>query len=175
MKKLISILLLTALLVYTGGSFIVFKYKEAIQKQEMMGYIQLNPQSALATQLHFSKQAIQNHSIQFEWEEEGQEFSYNGEMYDVVNSTVDNDSIRITAIKDKIENQLIEQYTSLVKHQSNSQSTTASLLKLFTSVFIATTNESTTQISNTNIVHVGYYSFKCSSAEHTIITPPPQV
>jgi len=54
------------------------------------------------------------------WEEEGSEFSLNGEMYDVVKTTVVNGKKLLFCINDKKEKALVDQYNLATKGNSSS-------------------------------------------------------
>ncbi|MEI9957163.1 MAG: hypothetical protein WDM90_12875 [Ferruginibacter sp.] len=51
-----------------------------------------------------------------EWEEEGKEFKLNGEMYDVVHTSVENGKTYLHCFSDKNEDEVLQQFQSVVKH-----------------------------------------------------------
>ena len=144
------------------------------QKNEMKAFLKANPQTALVKQLSFYKEDIQHNNIDFQWEKKGKEFKFNGEMYDVINSTISNDSVHFFAIKDNVENKLIEHYASLLKSQTNKKSNSSSILKLLTSVYIYTTDELMFFSEKPILVHTSLYLTMSSSIVLGVVAPPPQ-
>lgn len=163
------------MLLYSSGYFITFKFVQFQQKQEMKAFVQKNPHSALATQFKFSLQDLEVNKLGFDWEEEGQEFSYKGIMYDVVNFNFTKDSVFIIAIKDYAENQMIDYYLSLMKQQTNKKNTATSLLKLFAFVFVNEITNLTILTKEFSVPHTALYQTFCSIVVIEIIAPPPQV
>lgn len=174
LKKAVSILLLIGLLVYTGGSFVAFKFMQFQKKQEVKAFIKENPKSSLAEKLSFCVKDLNNNS-NFEWEEEGKEFKLYDEMYDVINSVTIKDTVHFLAIKDKGESLLIEHFQTLMKHQTNKSSNSTSLLKLLTSVFVITNNELVFFSHQSFLVHFSSYFFVPASITKGVTIPPPQV
>ncbi|MBC7588449.1 MAG: hypothetical protein H7178_08815 [Chitinophagaceae bacterium] len=174
MRKLISILILASLLVYTGGNFVVFKCKQAALKQEMKAYLKANPNSSLATKFIFALQDLTSNHIDFQWEKYGDEFMYNGEMYDAVSTAQSNGTISIVAIRDNDENALMKNYETLLKHQTN-KSAQANLLKFFSAFFLFDQSIATQFSSAAFIVHSSSYTLSFCNGVQFIDTPPPQV
>lgn len=68
-----------------------------------------------------------------QWEEEGREFSFKGQMYDVVRTKTVNGNVILLCINDKKEENLVRQLSNTVKsgHQNNpGKNTKAIFLKL---------------------------------------------
>ena len=53
------------------------------------------------------------------WEEKGEEFLYNGEMYDVVKTKTVNGKVMLYCINDKKEKALIDKYNLVTKNNSS--------------------------------------------------------
>lgn len=175
MKKITAILLFTALLVYASGTLVVYKYMVYQQKQSMKAFIKANPNNSLAVHIKFSKTDLSNGQVNFEWVEDNKEFRFNGEMYDVVSNSTFNDSIQILAIKDKGENDLLQQYCSVMHHQSNKKASVSFLFKLLSSVFVFSNNDvSVVSFLNTEKPFINLET-KLSKVYTSIVTPPPQV
>jgi hypothetical protein len=175
LKNKISILLLFVLLVYTSGVFIAFKFMEYQKKLEMKAFLKANPNSYLTSNFTFCTQDIKQNNTNFEWEEVGKEFKFNGEMYDVLNTITSKDSVQYLVIKDAGENKLLLHYASLLKHQTNKKSNSASILKLLSSVFICINNEEIIISYQLNLVHCSYYIASSASIILAVVAPPPQV
>lgn len=174
MKNKISILLLLTLLVYISGSFIVFKCFQFKQKQEVKLFINDNPQSSLAIQFKFSLQDLKENEFGFEWEEEWKEFSYKGVMYDIIHSTINNDSIYILALNDNAENHLIDCYSTMEKQQNNKKNNATSALKFLESIFENATDDITKFTSGIRISHNSMYNIFFFMIVKGIVELPPQ-
>lgn len=174
MKNKISILLLLTFLVYTGGNFIVFKYFQFKQKQEVKLFINNNPQSSLAIQFKFSLHDLKENEFGFEWEEEWKEFNYKGVMYDIIHSTINKDSIYILALNDNAETHLIECYSKMEKQQNNKKNNATSELKFFESIFENASDDITKFTSDIRINHNSMYNIFFSMIVIGIVELPPQ-
>ena len=64
--------------------------------------------------------SLNNNQQKIYWEEDGKEFLFNGEMYDVVKSKTVNGKILLYCINDKKEKALVDRYNSITKHNSSS-------------------------------------------------------
>lgn len=81
----------------------------------MKAYLKKNQVSKYGTRFEFS---LENGNIQddnFSWEEEGEEFRYHQELYDVVTIEREANKIRLICIKDNSENQLENQINEIHK------------------------------------------------------------
>jgi hypothetical protein len=174
LKNKISILLLLTFLVYTGGNFIVFKYFQFKQKQEVKLFINNNPQSSLAIQFKFSLQDLKENEFGFEWEEEWKEFNYKGVMYDIIHSTINKDSIYILALNDNTETHLIDCYSKMEKQQNNKKNNATSELKFFESIFENASDDITKFTSDIRINHNSMYNIFFSMIVIGIVELPPQ-
>jgi len=144
------------------------------QQQAMKAFIAANPETEIASKFCFSLRAINSHEISFEWKENGEEFTYKNNLYDVIKSTTKNDSIYIVAINDNEENKLIDSYIKIVNKQNNSKSNTQTLLKFFTTIFILE-DVPFNIFTATKVKHSYCYQSSFSNWVNTINTPPPQV
>jgi hypothetical protein len=59
----------------------------------------------------FNTKNLSNHPV---WTKDGKEFCYRNEMYDVVKTVSDRDSVSYYCIKDKDENNLVETFVALL-------------------------------------------------------------
>ncbi len=168
-------MLLIIMLVYTGGSFIVYKYKEALLKQEMKVFIQQNPNHQFASHLSFNLNELENGIKDFSWEDGGKEFKYNGLMYDVISTTTSNDTIHILALEDHNENFLNHIYTSFLKKQTKNNTSKRPLLKFFASLYIQPTNNKLFLVKREQLVHTDFYKNQYSVGVYSIDVPPPKV
>lgn len=140
----------------------------------MHSYLQTHDDSRLGTYLVFRLTGNKIKDPSFEWEETNREFSYQGEMYDVVSIKTTNDSIRICALKDGRENELGKQMAAIRRSRNNTGShPVISLMKFF----------SACTVSDTGIVFSSYTGTVCYalnpfpailSGNAGILSPPPR-
>ena len=140
----------------------------------MRTYLQTHDDSRLGTYLAFRLAENKIEDPSFEWEETNREFSYRGEMYDVVSVKTANDSIRICAWKDDRENELGKQMAAIRHSQNDTGSHPAISLIKFFSAFT---------FSDTGIVFSSYTGTVCYAASPfpamlsgntEILSPPPR-
>jgi len=67
-----------------GGYQLIYCLYQQEMKTEMKAFLKQNKSSQFGTRFEFNLQVKQVVDEQFSWEEEGSEFRYRGEMYDVV-------------------------------------------------------------------------------------------
>ena len=135
LRKIFSILILCCLFIYIGGYHLVYTFYQYNLKQEMRAYLQTHDDARYGTYLSFPVVKNKIADPAFEWEETNKEFSYHGELYDVVAIKRTQDSIRICAMKDDRENDLEKQMAG-IRHskQERDSNPVLSLMKFF-SVF----------------------------------------
>lgn len=140
----------------------------------MRAYLQTHDDTRYGTYLNFPIVKNEVSDPSFDWEETDAEFSYQGELYDVVSIKKTKDSIRICALKDDRENDLEKQIAG-IRHskQDKDANPVLSLMKFF-SAFEQTQNNiiflfhnlSTTYCVSDNPVYVS-----CNTEIHS---PPPR-
>lgn len=111
-----------------------------------------------------------------QWENE-KEFSYNGLMYDVVDIKKENEEIVIHCIKDKKENQLVNDYARLSKDAQGdpvSKNKSTVLIKLITNVFVENSSFEIPFFSSYKHTHFPYFTDAVSKGINEILIPPPQ-
>ncbi|MCW3087712.1 MAG: hypothetical protein JWQ78_1098 [Sediminibacterium sp.] len=138
MKKTISILLLSCLVIYVGGYHLVYAVYQCGLKREMKAYLKTHTNPRYGTYLHFALADEEIRDPSFSWEEENEEFTFRGEWYDVVTVDRSGDSIRICALRDERENDLDKQVREIhqAAHQGNPAQST-SYLKFFSAFYIS--------------------------------------
>ena len=164
------------MLFYISSLFVAYKVKRKELKNEMKAFIKANPSLEYTVELAFitSDNIITDKA--FTWKEESKEFSFNNEMYDVVDIKMKGNTILIRCIKDSKEDILIRQYCALFNQQNKSKSSNknSSLLKLFSQIF--TIQEaynftfSIVQMQNT----FSLITIDIQKNTKDILTPPPR-
>ena len=172
MRKLLSVILLCCLLVYMGGYHLVYSLHKQELKNEMRAWLSAHAGAEVGDRFHFQldKQNISNPS--FTWEEQDQEFSYHGELYDVVTITYEKNSVTITALKDGRENELESQLAKL-NRSTQGKNQQKALVKFFP-VYIHDTNSS---IAITERALLTSHTALCDEPvcpSLAVIAPPPR-
>lgn len=140
----------------------------------MRAYLKTHNDSRLGTYLGFRLVQNKINDPSFEWTETNTEFSYQGEMYDVVSIKTTRDSICICALKDNRENELDKQMAA-IRHSRNDTGShpVISLMKFFSAF----------TFSDTGIVFPSYTAAVCYavnpfmsilSGNSEILSPPPR-
>ncbi len=115
MLKKISILSLLVIIGFSQiGYYIIFRQQQAEQKRSVKKIIFSQMKDDELTIISFTDNV--QHIF---WVEEGKEFHYKGEMYDVVRSKTINGKVLLYCINDKIEKNLIDKYNLVAKHNSS--------------------------------------------------------
>lgn len=107
-RRLLSILLIGCLFIYEGGYLLYCSFRQQSLKKEMRAYVQEHNETFSNT---FSLEANGNSitAAGFEWISKGEEFRYEGELFDVVSISYHDGKATIHAINDKQEEGLIKQ------------------------------------------------------------------
>lgn len=172
MRKLLSVILLCCLLVYMGGYHLVYSLHKQELKNEMRAWLSVHAGVQIGDRFHFvlDKQNISDPF--FTWEEQDHEFSYQGELYDVVTITYEKNSVTITALKDGRENELESQLAKL-NSSTQGKNTQKALVKFFP-VYIHDTDQSLT-IPESNLLScsTGLYDGPADPLL-AVIAPPPR-
>jgi predicted transcriptional regulator len=108
-----------------------------------------------------------------EWEGDN-EFSLDGEMYDVIEKKIQDGKLIIRCINDKKETVLVKNYEKL-NHENNSKSKSALLLKLLDSSYLPEVNNLVYINCNLALLHISFQQGIFSSYRKDVLTPPPQV
>lgn len=142
MKTLAGFILLLIMLFNLTGISLVFNFQKARLRREMKAQIKGHiPKD----QLHkFSVDSANDEHIH--WTRRGKELMMNGEMYDVVSVSRENDSIHYYCINDSEETELFAQLDEMVKKKMKEErrtgKQTGKLLRALTSlVYIGVDNQ----------------------------------
>lgn len=120
MKKIIPILLLSLILFSQLGYYCISLVRQHIAKEETAKQILSGiPESSLDI---FDLKAEQDH---ISWEEKGREFSFKGNMYDVVKTVTTDGRTLLYCLSDKKEDELLKERAasvcSILNQHSNNQ------------------------------------------------------
>jgi beta-xylosidase len=156
-----------------GGYHLPYAVYQAECRQEMKAYLTTHSDAALGTRFSFIRTGSSIADPAFSWEEEGEEFLYNGALYDVVTIRHTADSVIIHAICDDKENQL-EQQLAAVRAAGGLQHKNPHAIKAFP-VFIAPTAlQIQPQVILLQAKHI-YSHTDCTDIKLALHTPPPRI
>lgn len=156
-----------------GGYQIMIAVYQTVRKHEIQAYLKSNNGTQFSTRLSFSLENGKITNPEFEWEDANEEFTYHGELYDIITLQYNKDSVQIFAMKDIRENNLIEKYVEINKSNHNKSSSLLSVLKLF-SVFTCFAKEPLAIISQPKKRYSVLGQTDFLSFTYKVDTPPPR-
>lgn len=119
MRKLLSIILISALLFNVFGYYFTFIIIQKGYKKQFRKHISYNTSTENTEILIISDAEIHQHNSPFKWMEED-EFRYHGKMYDIVKSEKQGDNNIFHCVNDKNEEKLLARYENYLKHHTDS-------------------------------------------------------
>jgi hypothetical protein len=138
-KKILSLLLLSAIFLSTIGYHFIFQAQQHQLKEQMKEALRKNADPLKVVEIRISL-SDKNSIAELKWEDES-EFILKGEMYDVIEKKKEGNELIIRCVKDKKETHLVNEYTRINKEDQNdptSKNKSSILLKLIGSVFLKT-------------------------------------
>ena len=154
------------------GYYFVFRSRQLEIKKQMRSYLLANPENSNLITFEYSIPDNTNDKLQ--WENEN-EFSYQGNMYDVLDRRSGHDKIVIRCIEDRNETSLLKTFEELLRRQSSSsKSPFASLLQFDISLYVIT--DITILTPPDDSISLFFCNYNLLLPEHSpeILTPPPQ-
>jgi hypothetical protein len=115
LRKLLIILLVSCFILQTGGLLLVMYLRQMELKREMKARLRADPDQPGQIVLEFDLANGKPIAPSFEWEEEGQEFRFNGSIYDVLEKKLTGDKLYLRCIDDKNEAAVIKMLDELHK------------------------------------------------------------
>ncbi|MEN9686392.1 MAG: hypothetical protein RLZZ28_2178 [Bacteroidota bacterium] len=175
MKRAFTGILIGCMLVFTGGYQLITTCYRIGLRAEMKNYLRNNPHSRLATVFFFHTEKNQIRENGFEWEEEGDEFSYKNVLYDVVSVEYRNGQAIIHCINDANETRLVQFAESLERKKQDPANDTRLAFQKLMQINLELLPEQTTV--NFFVQKNKYFPvFESSPTQIVldIIPPPPQ-
>lgn len=170
LKKIIPILFLVTILFSQVGYYLISIVQQHLTKEAMEEHILANiPENCLTV---FNAEA--NNII---WEEEGKEFSINGELYDVAKTRIINGKTFLYCISDSKEEQVLLDRSNAVKsgtdQNANSNKQSSHSVKFQLSDYLFTGIEKSTGITQPASHEYSDFTVAIVSSVKKVITPPP--
>ncbi len=132
MKKTVLILSVMLIVVFSTGSFFMYKCFLRSYKKEFKSYISLNKKTTATTIIKINPSELFTNSNNIIWEDENKEVIYKDVLYDIIHIENKNGKVYLTAVSDFQETELKKQFTSI--YSVNSHTSTKNpfdLLKQF--------------------------------------------
>jgi len=171
LKKLLVILLSLCFLLNIAGFHLIFYFRQEGIKAEMREAIRLQSYNQDETDFIFllsDKQGMK----QLEWEGDD-EFSFNGEMYDVIEKKTEDGKLVIRSIADKQETVLLNKAKDHWNQNEKSNRVADDLFQLLQSLFYSPKTEELVLIKPL-VNRPLFISFQLPSQVKKIPTPPPR-
>lgn len=165
-RKLTSILLIICLCCTWLGYHLVFRVQLLSIKSEMKAFLRSQENHKDVIELSFTHEE----SKKLEWEDEA-EFSYKGEMYDVIEKQTKGNRILLRCIADTKETALLQEY----QKNNNRNSSNTFIAQLITAQFILPANDS---IKKPERIIKRYFSectYSLLTTDSIVLSPPPDV
>jgi hypothetical protein len=149
--------------------------KQMALKREMKARLKADPEQPGQTFLEFELKNGEPIAASFEWEEDGDEFRYNGSIYDVVEKKVVGNTLYMRCIDDKDEAAAIKIIEELHKKERRSdQPYSAPLYQLLSILLFDQHNCSQPVAITYPIQHIDNYHAFFTPIVIDILSPPPR-
>ena len=148
------------------GYHLVFNFQLAVVKSEMRAFLKAEKNHKDVLQISLNEKEVK----QLYWENES-EFRYNGEMYDVIETTKTKDQLVVRCISDNKETALINEYQKNNK-RNHSNSLAAQLIMI---QFVLPSGFSISPSQKIIENHFCRHSFALYNCVSAIFIPPPEV
>ena len=144
-------------------------------KREMKARLRANPEQPGQTVLDFELQDGKPIAASFEWEEDGDEFRYNGSIYDVIEKKMIGNKLHLRCIDDKDEAAAMRIMEELHKKEHRGdQSYSVPLYQLLALLLFNEHNYREPLDIDYPIQHIEHYCASFSPVVIDILIPPPR-
>ena len=157
-RKIIAVTLVFLLLVQAGGLGWMRAFTHFQIKNNIRSAIQAGKSVAAGQTFYFACTGDQVTQSDFLWEEEGEEFLYKGNWYDVLSISNEAGKLVIQAIQDGDDTQLAAVWNLLNTKKSDSSPIHNGTLAKFSSAFLPTPIQSYIFFKHIGIGHATFYA-----------------
>jgi len=168
--QLACALLLGCMLLNISGLFLVFCYQQLQLKREMKQYLGQHLQHADVSVFSFSKQDQKL----LEWEG-SDEFSLNGQMYDVLKKVQHGAQVTIYCVMDKMETALIQQFLQHSGKQKPLKGKADVRTQLLSWHYLLADKIKPVHFASIKLLHHTCYTFFLPFTERDVLAPPPRI
>jgi hypothetical protein len=157
------------MLLHTTSLYFVFHFSQRAIKREMKNYLSSHLQDAHITMFTFSLEDQKD----IGWEGDD-EFTINGQMYDVIQKKKDGNKTVVYCVQDKKETALVQHFLRNVKKEAPIKGKTGALTQLVTAHFILAEKNTIIAVINQPLVHCTHFIYFLSHNYSDVIEQPPQ-
>jgi hypothetical protein len=118
MRKLLSLLLLSAVLFNICGYYFTFLIIRQGYKHDFISHLKFDAANKDVLVLRISEEEIQSGHSGFKWTDDN-EFTYQGKMFDLISNEKQGDTNIFRCLNDKKEEMLLAKYEGLVKNHTD--------------------------------------------------------
>jgi len=128
LKKFTAILSLLCILVFSCGSFFIYKIYLRSYKKEFRSFVNIQKQDKLESYTIPLNQLYVSSAV-LKWEDENKEVIIEGKLYDVIALVIQNDQVILSLLPDFKELQLKQEFADLFNDSAKNSSPFLNLLK----------------------------------------------
>lgn len=162
------------MLLYAGGYHLAYYIYQFGLKSEMKSYILDHKDAGLGEKIFIATVNGKILDSQFQWEEEGEEFTYNGALYDVVSISSNTQGLNIICLKDRAENKL-EAQMIYIKSKEQSSRKNASLSQFKFQPFCQSDYKKfVSKFKIKDAINAPFIALKLPNRVTDILLPPPR-
>lgn len=176
MRRLIPILLITAVLIEIAGFYGMYVIKQFFIKEAAEET--MHSKEGIAAELRFAFKLKNNQpeEASFRWTD-NDEFTYEGMMFDVSQKEIKGDSVILHCINDTDELSLIEQFKNLFnsKPDNKSSENNSIFLQFLSNLFIPAEKTEIAFIPGQPVLRSSKNDGAIRHMSYEILKPPPQV
>jgi hypothetical protein len=167
-KKLFSRFCLMLLLMQVAGGYIYFWARLSVIRQEMRQQLRHRPDDQLTllvlTQDEFKKARVDDHEVKVD-----------GKMFDIARYEVENDTVKIYALHDRAEDNLLAFVNELIRRSAHDKKPVPTqLIQLVSLIFIPCQQVELTH-RQLSVHHHTPYRFPSTGFITEVENPPPRV
>lgn len=164
------------MVIYMGGYQLVAMGYRWELKATMKTWLRTHRESAYHTVFSFAASDGEIADPDLRWEEAGKEFSYKGNLYDVISVELQGSRATVYCVNDQAEKKLLTVISGMhVKQQQSSAGAKTVFQKLLLSVFELQQNTMSTPIVQLTQKILSQQLSKPVSQVRDILSPPPEV
>ena len=176
MRRLLSIVLITAVLIEIAGFYCIYLVKQFYIKESAEISIHSNERPANELRFAFKLKNNSSEEASFRWTDDD-EFTYKGMMFDVSHKEIVADSIILYCINDSDELSLIEKFKALFagKPDNKSSGINSGILQFLTEQFIPAEKNELSFYPHQILMYAVTNSGGIVYMSYEILKPPPQL
>jgi hypothetical protein len=130
-KKITVILVFALVSVFSAGSFFIYKSFLSSYKSDMRTYIKTHKKNLTTSVISILPSELYVNTKTITWEDNNKEIIYEGNLYDVISISSENQKMLITITSDQAEEDIQKQFAAAYDFNTQSSGNPLKLLKQF--------------------------------------------